>query len=96
MVACLKLSIVTARAFVLCLFSTEKRAPAAKFQRTTQCFRYLKSNLILSDSTGSTICSETLYFVDCESADGRSENYLSSNERYIHKLQNDTNIALLL
>ena len=34
--------------------------------------------------TGSTICSETLYFVDCESADGRSEKILGSNERYIH------------
>ena len=27
---------------------------------------------------------ETLYFVDCESADGRSEIFLGSNERYIH------------
>ena len=35
-------------------------------------------------STGSTISSETLYFVDCESADGRSEKNLGSNERYIH------------
>ena len=34
--------------------------------------------------TGSTIRSETLYFVDYESADGRSEKYLDSNERYIH------------
>ena len=34
--------------------------------------------------TGSTICSETLYFVDCESADWRSEKILGSNERYIY------------
>ena len=37
-----------------------------------------------SKYTGSTICSETLYFVDCESADWRSEKFLGSNERYIY------------
>ena len=42
------------------------------------------------------ISSGTLYLVDCESADVRSENCLCSNERYIQKLQNDTNIALEL
>ena len=46
--------------------------------------------------TGSTISSETLYFVDWESADVKSKNILGSNERYIQKLQNDTNIALVL
>ena len=35
-------------------------------------------------------------FVDWESADGGSETILSSNERYIQKLQNDTNFALVL
>ena len=34
--------------------------------------------------TGSTISSKTLYFVDCESANGKSEKKLGSNERYIH------------
>ena len=34
--------------------------------------------------TGSTICLETLYFVDCESDDGRSEIFFGSNERYIY------------
>ena len=42
------------------------------------------------------ISSGTLYFVDCESADGSREKLLCQNERYISKLQNGTNIALLL
>ena len=39
---------------------------------------------------GSTITSETLCFVDCESADGRGEHFLClhENERYISRLQN--------
>ena len=32
--------------------------------------------------------------LDCESADWRREFFLGSNERYIPKLQNDTNLAL--
>ena len=48
------------------------------------------------DSTGPTISSETLYFVDCKSADGRSELFFDLNERYIPKLQNYTNFALVL
>ena len=50
------------------------------------------TNLIVSmwywkpGSTRSIISLETLYFVDCESADWRREIFLDSNERYIPKL----------
>ena len=46
--------------------------------------------------TGLTISSGTLWFLDCESADERREKFLSQNEGYIPKLQNDTNLALVL
>ena len=45
---------------------------------------YYSIQLKCSQYTGLTISSETLYFVDCESADGKRENNLGSNERYIH------------
>ena len=45
---------------------------------------------------GSPISSETLYFVDWESADGMSGNFLDLNKSYILKHQNDTNFALVL
>ena len=43
-------------------------------KRTTYSILLMLSTKI-SITTGSTICLETLYFVDCEPADGRSENF---------------------
>ena len=44
----------------------------------------IEKHKIAAQPTGSTISSEMLYFVDCQSSDRRSEKVLGSNERYIH------------
>ena len=51
------------------------------YLRGLHCWENYESKQIY---TGSTISSERLYFVYCESADGKSEKKLDSNERYIH------------